>query len=69
MRYLSSKKVQTRPVWGLINEQQPYLGSQDYKIEKAKTYLEHLVTIPCSSNLSRDDVFYVIKCLKQPERV
>jgi perosamine synthetase len=69
MRYLSSKKIQSRPVWGLINEQQPYLGSQTYKIEKAKIYLEHIVNIPCSSNLSRDDAFYVIKCLKQPERV
>lgn len=62
--YLSTKKVQVRPIWGLISEQKPYLGSQTYKIEKAKTYLKHVVNIPCSSNLSIDDVRYVVDCLK-----
>lgn len=62
--YLSTKKVQVRPVWGLISEQNPYLGSQTYKIEKAKTYLKNVVNIPCSSNLTIDDVNYVISCLK-----
>lgn len=62
--YLSTKKVQVRPIWGLISEQKPYLGSQTYKIEKAKTYLKHVVNIPCSSNLSLDDVRYVVDCLK-----
>lgn len=68
IKYLSSKKVQSRPVWGLINEQQPYLRSQTYKIEKAKRYLEHVVNIPCSTNLSKQDVNYVIECLKYPEK-
>ena len=62
--YLSTKKVQVRPIWSLISEQKPYLGSQTYKIEKAKTYLKHVVNIPCSSNLSIDDVRYVVDCLK-----
>lgn len=62
--YLATKKVQVRPIWGLISEQKPYLGSQTYKIEKAKTYLKHVVNIPCSSNLSIDDVRYVVDCLK-----
>lgn len=61
---LASKKVQTRPIWGLIHEQKPYVGSQNYKIEKAKVYWEHIVNIPCSSNLSKEDVKHVIKCLK-----
>lgn len=62
--YLATKKVQVRPIWGLISEQKPYLGSQTYKIEKAKTYLKHVVNIPCSSSLSIDDVRYVVDCLK-----
>nr|WP_309098440.1 LegC family aminotransferase [Fredinandcohnia onubensis] len=65
--YLATKKVQVRPIWGLISEQKPYLGSQTYKIEKAKTYLKHVVNIPCSSNLSIDEVRYVVDCLKNPE--
>jgi perosamine synthetase len=66
--YLSSKKVQVRPVWGLIHEQKPYLGSQTYKIEKAKNYLKHLVNIPCSSNLCKEDVEFIVDCLKNPKK-
>ncbi|MBW4827957.1 MAG: LegC family aminotransferase [Clostridiaceae bacterium] len=67
IRYLLSKKIQSRPVWGLISDQKPYLSSQTYKIEKARTYLEHIINIPCSSSLSREDVLYVIKCLRDPK--
>lgn len=62
--YLASHKIQTRPIWGLINEQAPYLNALGYEIEKAKDYLKHVVNIPCSSNLSVEDVSIVIECLK-----
>ncbi|PXW91999.1 aminotransferase in exopolysaccharide biosynthesis [Streptohalobacillus salinus] len=67
IKYLASKKIQARPIWGLISDQKPYEGSQTHKIDKAGQYLEKVVNIPCSSNLSREDVAYVIECLKQPE--
>jgi len=67
IRYLASKKIQARPIWGLISEQKPYAGSQTYQIEKARQYWERVVNIPCSSNLSADDVKYVVECLKHPE--
>jgi len=65
INYLSSKNIQSRPVWGLISEQKPYLNSQSYKIEKAKYYLEHIVNIPCSSNLKQEEVLFISDCLKQ----
>lgn len=65
IKYLLSKKIQSRPIWGLISEQKPYLNSQAYKIEKAKYYLEHIVNIPCSSNLKQGDAQYVVECLKE----
>ncbi|NLY45190.1 MAG: LegC family aminotransferase [Tissierella sp.] len=64
IEYLSSKGIQSRPIWGLINEQKPYIVSQSYKIEKAKHYIERIVNIPCSSSLSDEEVRYVIECLK-----
>jgi perosamine synthetase len=67
IQYLASKKVQARPIWGLISDQKPYERNQTYRIEKAKKYLDHVVNIPCSSNLNKDDAVYVIECLKQPE--
>lgn len=69
IKYLASKKIQSRPIWGLISDQKPYMSSQTYKIEKAKIYLEHVVNLPCSSNLQKEDVLYVIECLKHPEKV
>ena len=69
IKYLASKKIQARPIWGLISDQKPYEGSQTYKIEIARKYFETVVNIPCSSNLSRDDAEYVIDCLKNPKVV
>lgn len=64
--YLATKKIQVRPIWGLINEQKPYLKNQAYKIEKAKYYIERVINIPCSSNLTEEDVLYIVQCLKLP---
>lgn len=67
IQFLASRKVQARPIWGLISDQKPYEGNQSYKIERARYYWRKVVNIPCSSNLSREDASYVIECLKQPE--
>lgn len=67
IKHLTAKGIQSRPIWGLISEQKPYIGCQTYKIEKAKYYLEHVVNIPCSTNLTREDVLYVIDCLRNHE--
>jgi aminotransferase in exopolysaccharide biosynthesis len=64
IKYMASKNIQTRPIWGLISEQKPYVNSQTYMIEKANYYLERIVNIPCSTNLSKEDVLHVIECLK-----
>lgn len=64
IKHLLSNEIQSRPIWGLISDQKPYLNSQAYKIEKARHYLEHIVNLPCSTNLMKEDVLYVIDCLK-----
>lgn len=60
IKYLASDKIQARPIWGLISDQKSYRGNQIYKIEKTRQYLENVVDIPCSSNLTKADVGYVI---------
>lgn len=62
---LQHKGIQTRPIWGLIHEQKPYLNAQSYKIEKATYYVKHILNIPCSSNLEQDEVRYVAECLNE----
>jgi dTDP-4-amino-4,6-dideoxygalactose transaminase len=69
IQYLAAKKIQARPIWGLISNQKPYEESQTYKLEVACHYVEKVVNIPCSSNLTREEVAYVIECLKEPEVV
>ena len=64
IQYLLSRGIQTRPIWGLISQQPPYSKSQVYKIDKAKYYIECVVNIPCSTNLSKEDVLYVVECLR-----
>ncbi|MDO4187959.1 MAG: LegC family aminotransferase [Lachnospiraceae bacterium] len=61
---LEDKGVQSRAIWGLIHEQVPYRNCIAYQIEKAKYYSEHIVNIPCSTNLSKEDIEYVSECLK-----
>lgn len=52
IRYLGTRKIQSRPIWGLIHEQIPYRECYAYQIEKAYDYHEHVVNIPCSTNLT-----------------
>jgi perosamine synthetase len=62
--YLAKKGIQTRPIWGLIHEQIPYLGSQAYRIETAKDFWGHIVNIPCSTNLTAQDASSVVEELR-----
>lgn len=60
---LSSMKIQTRPIWALIHEQPPYAGCEAYGVEKAMFYREHIVNIPCSTNLTDQDAERVIETI------
>ena len=65
LRKLNNENIQTRPLWRLIHKQRPYLNNQTYRIEKAYFYEENLINIPCSSNLSEEDVGVVLKKLEE----
>lgn len=68
LRTLNDQCIQTRPLWGLIHRQKPYRNNEAYKIEKAYHYEKNLINIPCSSNLSEDDVKRVIHRLARDFR-
>lgn len=65
LRKLNNDNIQTRPLWSLIHKQKPYLNNQSYKIEKAEFYEKNLINIPCSSNLSEEEVGVVVEKLAQ----
>lgn len=64
IRALEEKGVQTRAVWGLIHEQRPYENEETYRLEKAPYYYPRILNIPCSTNLTEDDIAYAGACIK-----
>ena len=61
---LEERGVQTRAIWGLINEQVPYLKDVTYRLEKAPYYAERILNIPCSTQITRDEIVYVVQQVK-----
>ncbi|MBE6015724.1 MAG: LegC family aminotransferase [Lachnospiraceae bacterium] len=55
---------QTRPIWGLIHEQKPYRDYVAYKMEKAPYFYKRVINIPCSTNITEDDVRFVAEKIK-----
>lgn len=65
IKYLNENSIQTRPIWKLIHTLKPYESCQSYKIDKALKYYEKIVNIPCSTNLTKEDMDRVVLLIKQ----
>ncbi len=65
LQFLDRKHIQSRPVWKLIHELKPYKNHQTFKIEKATNFYNHVLNIPCSTNLSKSDVHRVAKVINE----
>ncbi len=53
---LQDKGVQTRAIWGLIHEQKPYKDALVYEMEKAPYYSSCILNIPCSTQITEDEI-------------
>lgn len=62
---LSEMGIQTRAIWGLICEQLPYKNSIAYNVEKAKYYSKCILNIPCSTNLTTQEIETVVESIKK----
>lgn len=62
---MEQRGVQTRAIWGLINEQIPYQGFDTYRLEKAPYYAERILNIPCSTQITEEEIVYVANEVKQ----
>ena len=63
--HFKANDIQTRPIWGLICDQLPYQGKMRYHVEKARMYEQHVVNLPCSTNLTEEGVNRVVEVLKR----
>jgi len=65
MKRLVSKGVNCRPVWKPVNMQKPYLSAFSFDVVKAVEYELNILNIPCSVNLSSEQIEYVCDIIKQ----
>lgn len=63
--YLNDHKVQTRPIWGLIHEQKPFEGFETYEIDRARDWQKRILNLPCSTNLTSQEVDRVLELLNK----
>lgn len=57
--------VQTRPIWGLIHMQKPYIEYKSYEIVQAIRESEKIINIPCSTNITNEEIQYVVEMLEK----
>lgn len=62
---LEGKGIQTRAIWGLINEQKPYKDEETYKLEKAPYYASRILNVPCSTQITEEEIHYVCEEVKR----
>ncbi|WP_202108288.1 LegC family aminotransferase [Succinivibrio dextrinosolvens] len=51
--------IETRAIWGLISEQKPYKNEKTYLLEKAPYYASRIINIPCSTQITEEEIEYV----------
>lgn len=61
---LEARGVQTRAIWGLINEQMPYQEEDTYKLEKAPYYAHRILNFPSSTQITKEEIKYVVEQIK-----
>ena len=62
---LHDKGIETRAIWGLINEQKPYKGEETYQLEKAPYYANRILNLPSSTQITEEEIQYVANEVKQ----
>jgi perosamine synthetase len=63
MEKLSCNKIQSRPIWYPNHLQKPFVDCQNYKIENTLMLVKKTLNIPCSVNIIKDEIDFVIENL------
>lgn len=61
---LQTRGIETRAIWGLIHEQLPYKNEIAYQIDKAHYYGSCILNLPCSTQLTEEELQYVVTQVK-----
>jgi aminotransferase in exopolysaccharide biosynthesis len=69
LQYLDKHEIQGRPIWRLIHLQKPYEENLAFNINKALHYYDHVLNLPCSTNLSKEEVKIVASTIINYEKI
>lgn len=61
---LQERGIETRAIWGLINEQIPYREEDTYKLERAPYYAMRILNLPSSTQITKEEIMYVVEQVK-----
>ncbi|MCR5340559.1 MAG: LegC family aminotransferase [Saccharofermentans sp.] len=56
---------ETRAIWGLINEQKPFVNEETFKLEKAHYYANRVLNLPASTQITDEEIRHVVRSVKQ----
>ncbi len=63
MAALAGQRIQTRPIWGLINEQPPYQGCEIHGLDAARQYVDSILNLPCSTGMTDEEALRVCRAV------
>ena len=62
---LQDRGIETRAIWGLINEQRPYRQEDSYSLVEAYYYAERILNLPCSTQITEEEISFVVQNVKE----
>lgn len=68
LKRLKKVGIETRPIWYLNHLQKPFKNNYAYNVEKAFYYWERVLNIPCSTNLTIEEIKYVVEKIKEVKK-
>lgn len=63
--FLAANHIQTRPIWKLNHLQKPFLEYKSLPCPHAEHFYAQVVNLPCSSNLTYEEIEYVCEAISQ----
>ena len=64
IKQFEAEKIQTRPIWKLMNTLPMYKDCQSYKCDVSPDIRNRVLSIPCSTHLTKEDILRVVKVIK-----
>ncbi len=68
IKYLKSQKIQSRPLWKPIHQQEPYKSFESFCIENANVLYKNAISLPSSVGISKGNVLQISSILSNLAR-